>query len=59
MLKYLANTLECHDFLSEDSNLPRTSKIPRLSTPLFESPIFRPLSHSVVLNKIYVNLIEL
>jgi hypothetical protein len=25
-----AKTLQCHDFLSEDSNLPRTSKIPRL-----------------------------
>jgi hypothetical protein len=26
-----AKTLQCHDFLSEDSNLPRTSKIPRAS----------------------------
>ena len=34
-----ANTLECHDFLSEHSTIPRTSKIPQLSTPTIEERI--------------------
>jgi hypothetical protein len=29
---FKANTLECHDFLSEHSTIPRTCKIPRLYT---------------------------